>query len=48
MKHIGIDARLYFKTGVGVYIRNLLYQLASAAPADIMFTVYVLEKDASR
>ena len=48
MKHIGIDARLYFKTGVGVYIRNLLYYLDSTAPSDISFTVYVLEEDASR
>lgn len=27
MKHIGIDARLYYKTGVGTYIRNLLHYL---------------------
>ncbi len=45
MKHIGIDARLYSKTGVGVYIRNLLHYIDEIAPRDLRFTVYMLPDD---
>ncbi len=45
MKHIGIDARLYSKTGVGVYIRNLLHYIDEIAPPDLRFTVYMLPED---
>jgi hypothetical protein len=45
MKRIGIDARLYFQTGVGVYIRNLLYYLQRNSTKDIEFYVYVMDKD---
>jgi len=48
MKKIGIDARLYFQTGVGVYLNNFLYYLQSLAPQDMTFYVYVMKKDASQ
>ena len=48
MKKIGIDARLYFQTGVGVYLNNFLYYLQRLAPQDMTFYVYVMEKDASQ
>ncbi len=45
MKKIGIDARLYFQTGVGTYMRNLLYYLQKIAPNTIRFFIYFLEAD---
>lgn len=45
MKKIGIDARLYYQTGVGVYLRNLLYYLNKINPKNIRFIAYVLKKD---
>lgn len=48
MKRIGIDARLYFKTGVGVYIRNLLYYLQKLSSDDIEYYVYILQSDAEK
>ena len=48
MKKIGIDARLYFQTGVGVYLNNFLYYLQKLAPQDMKFYVYVMEQDASQ
>lgn len=45
MKKIGIDARLYFQTGVGVYLRNFLLNLQKIAPEDFAFFIYVLEED---
>ena len=45
MKRIGIDARLYFQTGVGVYLRNLIYFLQQNLPSDYEFYIYVLQKD---
>lgn len=45
MKRIGIDARLYFKTGVGVYIRNLLHYLQEQSLNDFEFYIYVLQSD---
>lgn len=47
-KRIGIDARLYFQTGVGTYLRNLLHFLPEVAPEDVEFYVYVLPEDASK
>ncbi len=44
-RKIGIDARLYFQTGVGTYIRNLLYYLSLSSPNSMQFYVYVLPKD---
>ncbi len=48
MKRIGIDARLYFQTGVGVYLRNFLHYLQELAPKDTEFYIYVLERDADQ
>ncbi|MDP3974445.1 MAG: glycosyltransferase family 1 protein [bacterium] len=45
MLKIGIDARLYFQTGVGVYTRNLLHYLDKINPKGIKFIAYVLKKD---
>jgi glycosyltransferase involved in cell wall biosynthesis len=45
MKRIGIDARLYFQTGVGVYIRNLLYHLHRMKPRDWEIYVYFSHQD---
>jgi glycosyltransferase involved in cell wall biosynthesis len=45
MKKIGIDARLYFQTGVGTYLRNLLYYLQKLAPDNVQFLIYLLEAD---
>jgi len=47
MKKIGIDARLYFQTGVGTYIRNLLHYLSQLHEHTVQYYVYVLPKDVS-
>lgn len=47
MKHIGIDARLLFQTGVGTYLQNLLHYIPSYTPQDITFTFYCLPSDVS-
>lgn len=48
MKKIGIDARLYFQTGVGTYLRNLLHYLPKFLPRSMQIFVYVLSKDIER
>ncbi|MEO6509127.1 MAG: hypothetical protein ABIO02_04175, partial [Patescibacteria group bacterium] len=48
MKRIGIDARLYFQTGVGVYIRNILHFLQEMKTDDIEFYIYVMKEDSSK
>lgn len=48
MKKIGIDARLYFQTGVGTYLRNLLNNLEKIAPNDLEFYIYFLQRDAEK
>jgi glycosyltransferase involved in cell wall biosynthesis len=48
MKRIGIDARLYFQTGVGVYLRNFLHYLQDISFKDVEFYVYVLERDSGQ
>jgi len=45
MKKIGIDARLYSQTGVGVYLQNLIYWLQKIAPPNLVFNIYLMEKD---
>ena len=45
MKKIGIDARLYSQTGVGTYIRNLIYELTQVPIKDFEFYLYVLPED---
>lgn len=47
MKRIGIDARLYFQTGVGVYLRNFLHYLQLAAPS-YEFYIYVMKEDSAK
>lgn len=47
MKHIGVDARLLFQTGVGTYLQNLLHYIPAFTPPDIKFTFYCLAQDAS-
>jgi len=44
MKTIGIDGRLYFQTGVGVYLRNLLNELAKMGGSQ-RYYVYVMQQD---
>lgn len=45
MKRIGIDARLIRQTGVGVYLRNLLFFLEKDIPPSWMVFVYLLKED---
>ena len=45
MKHIGIDARLLFQTGVGTYIQNLLHYLDEFNLSHLTFTIYCLPSD---
>ena len=47
-KRIGIDARLYFQTGVGTYVRNLIRFLPKFTPGNIEFYLYVLPQDIPR
>ena len=47
MKHIGIDARLLFQTGVGTYLQNLLHYLPLYIPQGVTFTIYCLPSDVS-
>lgn len=45
MKRIGIDARLYFQTGVGTYLQNLIRYLATRTGNELIFVFFVLQKD---
>lgn len=45
MKKIGIDARLFSQTGVGTYIRNLIYYLMQENTKGLTFYLYVLPQD---
>ncbi len=45
MKRIGVDARLYFQTGVGVYLRNFLHYLQFLDTKTVEFYIYVLQED---
>lgn len=45
MKTVGIDARLYFQTGVGTYLRNLLNNLQNINTGEIRFYIYVMKND---
>ncbi len=46
MKKVGIDARLYFQTGIGTYLQNLIFQLEKIAPSEFTFYIYVTPQDA--
>ena len=48
IKKIGIDARLYFQTGVGVYLRNLIHYLPKFSDPSSRYYIYVLKKDSSK
>lgn len=48
MYKIGIDARLYSQTGVGVYLKNLLYFLEKNTNQGIFFYIYLLPEDYSK
>lgn len=45
MKKIGIDARLFFQTGNGVFIQNLLYYLQKIVKKNFYFYIYVMKED---
>lgn len=45
MKKIGIDARLYSQTGVGTYLKNLLYYLDKYNSKNIQYYVYLIKDD---
>jgi len=45
MKKIGIDARLYSQTGVGTYLKNLIYYLEKKELKDEIFYIYLLPDD---
>lgn len=47
MKKLGIDARLYGQTGVGVYLRNLIHYLQMIWKEEHQVYVYVLPQDES-
>ncbi|MFA5769885.1 MAG: glycosyltransferase family 1 protein [Patescibacteria group bacterium] len=45
MKKIGIDARLYSQTGVGTYLKNLIYYLEKKDLKKIFYYIYLMPKD---
>jgi glycosyltransferase involved in cell wall biosynthesis len=45
MRKIGIDARLYFQTGVGTYIKNLIHYLEDHNEDEYIFYLYVRKVD---
>ena len=48
MKKIGIDARLYSQTGVGTYLKNLLYYLEKKELTAEFYYVYMMPEDYDR
>ena len=48
MKKLGIDARLINQTGVGTYLKNLLYFLEKILPEDIELNVYLRSVDQNK
>lgn len=45
MKKIGIDARLYSQTGVGTYLKNLIYYLEKKELKNELFYIYLMPND---
>ncbi|KXK12255.1 MAG: Capsular glucan synthase [Microgenomates bacterium OLB23] len=45
IKKIGIDARLLAQTGVGVYIKNLLYELSGILQPSYQLVLYIRPQD---
>jgi len=48
MKKIGIDARLYSQTGVGTYLKNLLYYLEENDLENQIYFIYLMTEDYNR
>jgi glycosyltransferase involved in cell wall biosynthesis len=48
IKKIGIDARLYSQTGVGVYLRNLIYYLQKIETNNVSYYIYILDEDCDK
>lgn len=48
MKKIGIDARLYSQTGVGTYLKNLIYYLDKDYEGRDKFYIYLMDDDYDR
>ena len=47
-KRIGIDARMMYQTGVGVYIRNILFHLLQTTPEGVTYVVFARSEDWDR
>ncbi len=45
MKKIGIDARLYSQTGIGIYLKNLIHYLEKKELKDELFYIYLMSDD---
>jgi len=45
MKKIGIDARLYSQTGVGTYLKNLIFYLQKKQLGDEKYFIYLMADD---
>jgi len=45
MKKIGIDARLYSQTGVGTYLKNLIYYLEKKDLKNKLVYIYLMPDD---
>ncbi|MFH0979606.1 MAG: glycosyltransferase family 1 protein [Candidatus Roizmanbacteria bacterium] len=48
MKKIGIDARLYFQTGVGTYLQNLLFYLDKKNLKKEIYYIYLRRQDVTK
>ncbi|KKQ23602.1 MAG: Mannosyltransferase B [Candidatus Roizmanbacteria bacterium GW2011_GWC2_37_13] len=48
MKKIGIDARLYYQTGVGTYLQNLLFYLDKNKFKNEVYYIYLRKQDAKK
>jgi glycosyltransferase involved in cell wall biosynthesis len=48
MKVVALDGRLLYQTGVGVYIRNILYHLTAFSSEDIAYRIYARSSDIPR
>jgi len=48
IKRVGIDARLMYQTGVGVYIQNLIRNIAKIGTSNIEFIIYARDEDIAK
>lgn len=44
-RRIGIDARLLYQTGVGVYLRNLIYELSKLPQENIRYVIFAKQSE---